>query len=157
MLRRFEHFSSARLTLSTQRVITQPSFLHSRRLHPFPFQQSTSFRSFSIMSGQRINDLIDGIIRDIDNSPSFRSFSTSQAQSPSHPPPSNVPKGRKKTKKKIKVKKQKVPKNKPAVKASKRSQKLATKSTLPPPTLINGIKCLVLPLIPSAHILAQQQ
>lgn len=95
-------------------------------------------------TANRIYSLIDDLIADLDNAPSFRSFSTTQQsqQKSAAQSTDSEQKGRKKTKKKIKQKKsQKDQKDKPTQKVSKRATKLIT-SKLPPPTLIDGVKCM---------------
>ena len=104
------------------------------------------------MSAQKIYSLIDDILNDIDNAPTYNTkskvrFSTNIQQQQQTNTNTNQPQqGRKKKKKKIKSKKNKKKgdnenDNTQPVKASKRAAKLTTIKELPDPTFKNGIKC----------------
>jgi len=102
------------------------------------------------MTAQRIYSLIDDLIRDLDNAPSFRTFSapalSASLAADDSKEQSQQPKGRQKKKKKVKKKKDKKPQQQKQTKTQKASKrgKNITKSQLPPPTLKNGVKSTLL-------------
>eukprot|EP01084_Bolivina_argentea_P051736 95164_1 len=106
------------------------------------------------MTAQRIYTLIDDLIKDLNNAPSFQSFSTSSQAQPEQisqqVSSKSGSKSRKKKKKKIKQPKQKSEKTETVHKTSKRATKL-TKSQLPLPTLKNGIKSTLLEEMQSTY------
>eukprot|EP01084_Bolivina_argentea_P262556 444046_1 len=147
MLRNTNLFSSTSLLqrcFKSRLINNNLLLLHHYKSIAYPHNTS---KHINLMSAQKIYDLIDDLIHDLNTGPSptnIQSYSHDENEQKSATMNINnqSQQGRKKKKKRIKVKKQQQ-NDKPTQKTSKRATKL-TKSQLPLPILRNGIKSTLL-------------